>query len=211
MPNAYTRTAIVRLSEVERAELASMARSRSLPAALALRARIVLACEGDDKASTAVAQALGINLTTVAKWRARYVRHRISGLYDELRPGRPRTVDDERVAELIAKTLHTKPADGGTHWSTRTLAGETGISKSTVARYLQAFKLKPHRVDSFKLSTDPLFIEKLRDVVGLYLNPPDNALVLCVDEKSQCQALECRRRCKTDPPRRSKSDPPGAS
>jgi putative transposase len=134
MPNAYTRTAIVRLSEVERAELASMARSRSLPAALALRARIVLACEGDDKASTEVAQALGINRTTVAKWRARYVRHRISGLYDELRPGRPRTVDDERVAELIAKTLHTKPADGGTHWSTRTLAGETGISKSTVAR-----------------------------------------------------------------------------
>jgi putative transposase len=190
MPNAYTRTSIVRLSEVERVELASMARSRSLPAALALRARIVLACEGDDKASTEVAQALGINRTTVAKWRARYVRHRISGLYDELRPGRPRTVDDERVAELITKTLHTKPADGGTHWSTRTLAGETGISKSTVARYLQAFKLKPHRVDTFKLSTDPLFIEKLRDVVGLYLNPPDNALVLCVDEKSQCQALE---------------------
>jgi putative transposase len=190
MPNAYTRTAIVRLSEVERAELVSMARSRWLPAALALRARIVLVCEGDDKASTEVGQALGINRTTVAKWRARYVRHRISGLYDELRPGRPRTVDDERVAELITKTLHTKPADGGTHWSTRTLAGETGISKSTVARYLQAFKLKPHRVDSFKLSTDPLFIEKLRDVVGLYLNPPDNALVLCVDEKSQCQALE---------------------
>ena len=190
MPNAYTRTAIVGLSEVERAELASMARSRSLPAALALRARIVLACEGDDKASTEVAQALGINRSTVAKWRARYVRHRISGLYDELRPGRPRTVDDERVAELITKTLHTKPSDGSTHWSTRTLAGETGISKSTVARYLQAFKLKPHRVDSFKLSTDPLFIEKLRDVVGLYLNPPDNALVLCVDEKSQCQALE---------------------
>jgi putative transposase len=190
MPNAYTRTSIVRLSEVERAELASMARSRSLPAALALRARIVLACEGDDKASTEVAQALGINRTTVTKWRARYVRHRISGLYDELRPGRPRTVDDERVAELITKTLHTKPADGSTHWSTRTLAGETGISKSTVARYLQAFKLKPHRVDTFKLSTDPLFIEKLRDVVGLYLNPPDNALVLCVDEKSQCQALE---------------------
>lgn len=190
MPTAYTRTANVTLSEAERAELASVARSRSLPAALALRARIVLACEGDGKASTEVAQALGVNRTTVAKWRARYVRHRISGLYDELRPGRPRTVDDERVAELIAKTLHTKPADGGTHWSTRTLAGETGISKSTVARYLQAFRLKPHRVGSFKLSTDPLFIEKLRDVVGLYLNPPDNALVLRVDEKSQCQALE---------------------
>ncbi|GAB3661484.1 hypothetical protein GCM10028813_39490 [Ramlibacter alkalitolerans] len=97
---------------------------------------------------------------------------------------------EERVAELINKTLHTKPADGATHWSTRTLAGETGISKSTVARYLQAFQLKPHRVESFKLSTDPLCIEKLRDVVELYLNPPENALVLCVDEKSQCQALE---------------------
>jgi putative transposase len=150
----------------------------------------VLACEGQDKASSEVAQALGINRGTVMKWRSRYARHRIAGLYDELRPGRPRTVDDERVAQLINKTLHTRPADGATHWSTRTLAAETGISKSTVARYLQAFNLKPHRVESFKLSTDPLFIEKLRDVVGLYLNPPDNALVLCVDEKSQCQALE---------------------
>jgi len=112
----------------------------------------------------------------------------LAGLYDELRPGRPRTVNDERVAELINKTLHTKPADGGTHWRTRTLAAKTGISKSTVARYLQAFQIRPHRVESFKFSTDPFFVEKLRDVVGLYLNPPDNALVLCVDEKSQCQA-----------------------
>ena len=190
MANAYTRTTTIKLGEAERAELTSMARSRSLPAALALRARIVLACEGEDQASTDVAERLGINRGTVTKWRSRYVRHRIGGLYDELRPGRPRTVDDERVAELINKTLHTKPADGGTHWSTRTLAAETGISKSTVGRYLQAFKLKPHRVESFKLSNDPLFIEKLRDVVGLYLNPPQNALVLCVDEKSQCQALE---------------------
>lgn len=190
MPNAYTRTTTISLTEGERAELASMARSRSLPAALALRARIVLACEGEDKATTDVAQALGVNRATVTKWRGRYARDRLPGLYDELRPGRPRTVDDERVAQLINKTLHSKPADGSTHWSTRTLAGETGISKSTVARYLQAFQLKPHRVESFKLSTDPLFIEKLRDVVGLYLNPPENALVLCVDEKSQCQALE---------------------
>src|SRR5215469_6141724 len=165
MPNAYTRTTTIRLSEAERAELASMARSRSLPAALALRARIVLACEGDDIASSDVAKALGISRDTVMKWRSRYTRHRIAGLYDEVRPGRPRTVDDERVAELINKTLHTKPADGGTHWSTRTLAAETGISKSTVARLLQAFQLKPHRVESFKLSTDPFFIEKLRDVV----------------------------------------------
>lgn len=190
MPNAYTRTSNIELTDVERTELVSMARSRSLPAALALRARIVLACEGLGKASTEVAKTLGIDRNTVNKWRARYARDRISGLYDELRPGRPRTVDDERVSELINKTLHTKPTDGSTHWSTRGLASETGISKSTVARYLQLFQLKPHRVESFKLSTDPLFVEKLRDVVGLYLNPPENALVLCVDEKSQCQALE---------------------
>lgn len=189
MPNAHIRTQIT-LTEAERAELTSMVRARSLSAALALRARIVLACEGADKASTDVAHSLGINRSTVAKWRGRYALHRIAGLYDELRPGRPRTVDDERVAELITKTLHAKPADGSTHWSTRTLAAESGISKSTVGRYLQAFKLKPHRVESFKLSNDPFFLEKLRDVVGLYLNPPDNALVLCVDEKSQCQALE---------------------
>jgi putative transposase len=189
MPNAHTRTEI-ELTEEERAELTSMARSRSLPAALALRARIVLACEGAGKSSTDVAQVLGIHRGTVTRWRLRYARERITGLYDELRPGRPRTVDDERVAGLINTTLHTKPADGSTHWSTRGLAAETGISKTTVARYLKAFQLKPHRVESFKLSTDPLFIEKLRDVVGLYLNPPENALVLCVDEKSQCQALE---------------------
>lgn len=190
MPNAHTRTSNIELTESERAELVSMARSRSLPAALALRARIVLACEGPGKASTEIARTLGIDRNTVNKWRARYARDRISGLYDELRPGRPRTVDDERVSELINKTLHTKPADGSTHWSTRGLASETGISKSTVARYLKVFQLKPHRIESFKLSTDPLFVEKLRDVVGLYLNPPENALVLCVDEKSQCQALE---------------------
>jgi putative transposase len=167
-----------------------MARSRSLPAALAMRARIILACEGGTKPVVSIARQLGISRGTVALWRDRYRRERISGLYDELRPGRPRTVDDERVAQLIATTLHTKPGDGGTHWSTRALAADTGISKSTVQRYLQAFNLKPHRVETFKLSTDPLFIEKLRDVVGLYLNPPDNALVLCVDEKSQCQALQ---------------------
>ena len=189
MPNAHTRTEIA-LSDAERAELTSMARSRSLPAVLALRARIVLACEGEGNASIEVAARLGIHRATVMKWRNRYARDRIAGLYDELRPGRPRTVNDERVAELITTTLHTKPADGSTHWSVRTLAAETGISKTSVARYLQAFQLKPHRVDSFKLSNDPFFIEKLRDVVGLYLNPPENALVLCVDEKSQCQALE---------------------
>lgn len=156
MANRYARTEI-KLSEAEREELSSMARSRSLPAGLALRARIVLACEGGEE-NIVVAQNLRVARSTVVKWRGRYARQRLAGLYDELRPGRPRTVDDERVAELIHKTLHTKPADGGTHWSTRTLAAETGISKSTVARYLQAFQLKPHRVESFKLSNDPFFI-----------------------------------------------------
>ena len=151
MPNAYTPTSTIELTDLERAELTSMARSRSLPTALSLRARIVLACEGPDKASTDVATTLGIDRNTVNKWRARYARNRLPGLYDELRPGRPRTVDDERVAELITKTLHTKPADGATHWSTRGRAAETGISKTSVARYLNAFQLKPHRVESFKL------------------------------------------------------------
>jgi putative transposase len=189
MANSHIRV-LIALTDEERAQLTSMARSRSLPAAMVLRARIVLACEGENKPTSEAADEVRTSRTTVVKWRARYAKHRLQGLYDEVRPGRPRTVDDERVAELVAKTLHTKPADGGTHWSTRTLALETGISKSSVGRYLQAFQLKPHRVDSFKLSTDPFFIEKLRDVVGLYLNPPENALVLCVDEKSQCQALE---------------------
>jgi putative transposase len=167
-----------------------MARSRSLPAALALRARVVLACEEPSTTAVGIAKRLGINRGTVSKWRDRYIEHRIGGLYDELRPGRPRTVDDEQVAQLITTTLHTRSADGSTHWSTRLLQSATGISKSTVHRYLQTFNLKPHRVETFKLSNDPFFIEKLRDVVGLYLNPPDDALVLCVDEKSQCQALQ---------------------
>ena len=145
MPNAHTRTSNIELTDAERAELVSMARSRSLPAALALRARIVLECAGTGKASTDVAKSLGLDRNTVNKWRGRYARDRISGLYDELRPGRPRTVDDERVASLINKTLHTKPADGTTHWSVRSVAAETGISKSSVQRYFQLFGLQPHR------------------------------------------------------------------
>lgn len=177
------------LSESERAQLSSIARSRSVPAALCDRARIVLACaEGDS--NNAVARSLRLHNTTVGKWRSRFVKKRIPGLYDELRPGRPRTVDDERVAGLIRKTLHQKPKDGSTHWSVRRAAAETGISKTTVHRYFNLFGLKPHRSVSFKLSTDAFFIEKLRDVVGLYLNPPENALVLSVDEKSETQALE---------------------
>jgi putative transposase len=155
---------------------------------LVLRAKIVLeAATGAQNVE--IGKTLGVSRSTAGKWRERFVRLGIQGLYDEYRPGRPRSVDDEQVAELVNKTLHSKP-EGATQWSTRDMAQQSGISKSTVHRVWSAFGLKPHRQDSFKLSTDPFFIEKLRDIVGLYLNPPENALVLCVDEKSQCQALE---------------------
>ena len=177
------------LSEAERAQLTAFARSRSLPASLSERARMLLACAAGE-ANSEVARRFQSTGATVGKWRRRFVRDRIAGLYDEIRPGKPRSIDDERVAALIKKTLHKKPKDGSTHWSVRAAAAESGISKSSVQRYFQLFGLKPHRTKSFKLSTDAFFVEKLRAVVGLYLNPPDNALVLCVDEKSQCQALE---------------------
>lgn len=177
------------LSDDERAQLESFARSRSLPSALSLRARIVLS-SADGEANNSIAERLKLHKATVGKWRANFIEHRIAGLYDDVRPGPPRSIDDERVAHLINTTLHTKPADGATHWSVRSVAAETGISKSSVQRYFQLFGLQPHRTEGFKLSTDPFFVEKLRDVVGLYLNPPDNAIVISVDEKSQCQALE---------------------
>ncbi|RQR44059.1 IS630 family transposase [Burkholderia sp. Bp9126] len=177
------------LSEDERAQLMSIARSRSISAALVTRARIVLAA-ADGEPNSAIAQHLQLTRATVGKWRLRFLDQRINGLYDEVRPGKPRTIDDEQLAQLIHKTLHTKPADGSTHWSVRTIAAETAISPTSVHRYFKLLGLQPHRSESFKLSTDPFFIEKLRDVVGLYLSPPENALVLCVDEKSQCQALE---------------------
>lgn len=177
------------LSEQERARLLSFARSRSLPAALSARARIVLS-SADGEPNNAIAERLALTKATVGKWRTRFIERRIAGLYDDVRPCKPCMIDDERVAHLIMTTLHTKPASGSTHWNVRTVAAETGISKSSVARYFQLFGMQPHRTESFKLSTDPFFIEKLRDVVGLYLSPPDNALVICVDEKSQCQALE---------------------
>ena len=177
------------LSEEEAAQLQSLVRSRSLPAALVRRANIVLAC-AEGASNSAVAQRLGTTNATVGKWRRCFVAQRIAGLHDELRPGKPRSIDDERIADLLTTTLHHRPKDGATHWSVRGLAAETGISKTSVHRFLRAFGLQPHRCDTFKLSTDPFFIEKLRDVVGLYLDPPDKALVLCVDEKSQVQALE---------------------
>lgn len=177
------------LTDEERAQLPSFARSRSLPAALSTRARIVLS-SADGELNSAIAARLKLTKATVGKWRSRFIERRIPGLYDDVRPGKPRTIDDERVAQLIKTTLHTKPANGSTHWSVRTVAAETAISKISVQRYFQLFGLQPPRTESFKLSNDPFFIEKLRDVIGLYLSPPDKALVICVDEKSQCQALE---------------------
>jgi putative transposase len=173
----------------EREQLSSVVRSRSLPAALVLRAKIVLSCEREPN-NRRVAERLHTHHATVGKWRNRFIKHRLAGLHDELRPGKPRSIEDEAVAALLKKTLHTKPSDGATHWSVRALSAETGISKTSVHRLLQSFSLKPHHTKNFKLSSDPFFIEKLRDVVGLYLNPPENAIVLSVDEKSQVQALE---------------------
>jgi putative transposase len=137
----------------------------------------------------AVARKCGVSAPVVSLWRRRYQRDGVAGLHGELRPGRPRTHDDDRIAGLLRTVLHSKP-EAATHWSVRSAALKTGISKSSVGRYFALFGLQPHRSKSFKLSTDPFFVEKVRDIVGLYLNPPDKALVLCVDEKSQIQALE---------------------
>ncbi len=180
--------ATLTISSDERTQLKAITRSRSLPAALTLRAKIVLAYEREPS-NAVVATRLGVAPHTIGKWRNRFIPDRIEGLYDEMRTGRPRTVEDEAVAEMITKTLARKPK-AATHWSVRAIAKETGIAKSTVHRLFQLFGLQPHRTRSFKLSTDPFFVEKLRDVVGLYLNPPDKAVVLCVNEKSQIQALE---------------------
>ncbi len=139
-----------------------MARSRSIPAALVARARIVLACAAGEPNSS-VAERMDLSNATVGQWRRRFIERRLSGLYDELRPGKPRTIDDERVAQLIHKTLHTKPADGSTHWSVRSMREEVGISPTSVHRYFRLFGLQPHRTESSKLSTDAFFIEKLRD------------------------------------------------
>lgn len=175
------------LSAEERDALQAWAASRSRPHAQVRRAKIVLmAAEAMDNKT--IAQKLDLSTPTVGKWRERYRRDGLEGLYGEERPGRPRTVSDEKVAELVRKTLQSKPRNA-THWSVRLMAAQIKLSKSTVQRIWKAFGLQPHRQRHFKLSTDPLFVEKVRDIVGLYLNPPDKALVLCVDEKSQIQAL----------------------
>src|SRR5207253_3125434 len=176
------------LSAEERERLASLAhRARTLPL-LARRARIVLAC-ADGLDNKTVARRLRASLGMVGKWRARFLQARLEGLYDEPRPGAPRTVSDAQVEHVVVQTLESTPR-GATHWSTRGLAQATGLSRMTVSRIWRAFGLQPHRSETFKLSPDPLFIEKIRDIVGLYMNPPDHAVVFCVDEKSQIQALD---------------------
>ncbi len=176
------------LTESEREELVAITRSRSMPQSLATRARIVLR-SADGESNTEIAERLGLSKPTVGIWRKRYLAQRLAGLYDEPRPGGPRSIRDEQIAALLRKTLKTKPKDG-THWTCRSIAAETKLSKSTVQRVWKAFGLQPHRQKHFKISTDPFFVEKVRDIVGLYLNPPDHAVVLCVDEKSQIQALD---------------------
>src|SRR5215469_8243360 len=175
------------LSLDERTQLKSLAASRTLPHALVCRAKVVL-WSAAGQSNTEIAGRLGWAKVTVGKWRQRFLEQRVGGLYDELRPGRPRSIADEQIALLLKRTLSRKPA-GATHWSVRQAARDSGISKSTVHRVFQAFAVQPHRSRNFKLSPDPFFIEKVRDIVGLYLNPPHHALVLCVDEKSQIQAL----------------------
>jgi putative transposase len=177
-----------RVASREEVEQDHTARHGGCDAPMSLGAiEFCLSAEG--RSNTEIAERLGWAKATVGKWRQRFLEQRVAGLYDELRSGRPRSIVDEQIAVLIKRTLSRKPA-GATHWSVRQAAHDSGISKSTVHRVFQAFAVQPHRSRSFKLSTDPFFIEKTRDIVGLYLNPPDHALVLCVDEKSQIQALD---------------------
>lgn len=175
------------LSVDERGTLERWTRRPKTNQGLALRARIVLGC-ADGKTNTEMAVRLGVTKQTVGKWRRRFLEKGVDGLMDEPRPGTPRRLSDEQIEHVLTMTLESKPK-GATHWSTRSLAAASGLSRSSVHRIWRAFALAPHRSGAFKLSTDPLFIEKVRDIVGLYLDPPDKALVLCVDEKSQIQAL----------------------
>ena len=179
------------LSEQERETLQAWARRPKTAQALAHRARMILGC-AEGKTNTAVAEELRVTKATVGKWRSRFLERRVDGLVDEPRPGTPRRTTDADVERVVAMTLETTPTDA-THWSTRSMARRSGLSHSTINRIWRAFGLQPHRTETFKLSSDPLFIEKVRDIVGLYLNPPDRALVLCVDEKIRIQALDRTR------------------
>lgn len=178
----------LRLTAEERETLLGWTRRRKTSQALALRARIVLGC-AEDQSNAAVAAALSVCNETVGKWRKRFAARRLDGLLDEPRPGAPRQISDAQVERVITLTLESTPSNA-THWSTRLMARRCGMSQSTVSRMWRAFALQPHRSETFKLSRDPLFVEKVRDIVGLYLNPPERAVVLCVDEKAQIQALD---------------------
>ena len=189
MANATGRpTAPLVLSSEERDYLERQVRRHRVARSMSERCRIILRC-GDGLPSKVVAVELGVHEHTVGKWRRRFLKDRIEGLLDEARPGRPRTIDDDQVAAVIERTLRSTPADA-THWSIRSMAGATGFSHTTIRRIWTAFGLQPHRSETFKLSSDPLFVDKVRDIVGLYLSPPNRALVLSVDEKSQIQALD---------------------
>lgn len=175
------------LSDDERATLNSWVRASKTPAAEKLRAQIVLACsQGESGAS--IGARLSVSEQTVSKWRRRFAQYRVAGLSDAPRPGQPRKIDDAKIEEVIRKTLQEKP-ENATHWSTTLMAKAVGLYPTAISRIWRAFGLKPHRLETFKLSTDPHFVAKVRDIVGLYLAPPERALVLCVDEKSQIQAL----------------------
>lgn len=187
MPKIGRPRAEVVITDDERAALVRLTKRARVNRALAFRARIVLACI--DAPDTAVADRLRTTKTTVAKWRSQFVQRRLEGLYDEPRVGAPRTILDEHVEALIVKTLETTPP-GETHWSTRSMAKAAGISHTMVGRIWRTFRLQPHRTESFKISPDPQLVEKIRDVVGLYIAPPANAVVFSVDEKSQVQALQ---------------------
>ena len=176
------------LTDEERDTLERWARRRTTAQAVALRARIVLASAAG-KTNTAIARETRVKKQTIGKWRARFLTKRLDGLLDEPRPGAPRKITDADVERVVTLTLESRPRDA-THWSTRSMAATAGLSQTAICRIWRAFSLQPHRTETFKLSKDPLFVEKVRDIVGLYLDPPDMALVLCVDEKSQIQALD---------------------
>jgi transposase len=181
------KTALV-LTDEERETLTRWSRRAKSSQALALRCRIVLAC-ADGLSNVEVAQRFGVTRPTVGKWRSRFVSDRLEGLTDEPRPGRPPSITVDQVEDVVVATLEETPKNA-THWSRTSMAARSGLSESTIGRIWRKFELKPHRADTFKLSTDPLFVDKLFDVVGLYFNPPDGAVVLCADEKSQIQALD---------------------